>query len=236
MFDMIAFDADDTLWDNNSIYIQAEERFKLILAKYHLPEAWETEIQTTDTRNLPLYGYGVKSFILSLLETAIRVTNKRISVDDIQTILGFAREMLSTEVQVIEHVEATLQKIAASHRLILITKGDLSHQQLKIERSGLRPYFHEIIVVAEKTVDAYADILEKHNISPERFIMVGDSMRSDILPVLELGGWAIFVPNELTWAHEKKAPPQGFEGRYFEVDTFGMLPSLLEELEARHAT
>jgi putative hydrolase of the HAD superfamily len=233
MFDLIAFDADDTLWDNNFIYLTAEEKFKHILEKYQLPDALDPLIQATESRNLPLYGYGVKSFVLSLLETAIQATNEHISTADIRTILGFAREMLSTEVQLLNNVESTLQQLAGSHRLILITKGDLSHQQIKIDQSGLRSYFHEIHVVAEKTTDSYGEILKKHRIAPERFLMVGDSMRSDILPVLELGGCAIYVPNDLTWVHEKQPPPQGLEGRYHEVAHLGLLPELLKQIETQ---
>lgn len=233
MFDLIAFDADDTLWENNLLYLQARDRYIQILAKYALAVSIEDRLEETEVGNLGYYGYGVMSFVLSLVEAAIEMTGGRVSAEDIAAILAIGKEMITTEVRLYANVEATLREISGRYRLILITKGDLAHQQSKVAQSGLSQYFQEVVVVAVKNREIYTGILEKQGVSPERFLMVGDSIRSDMQPVLELGGWGVFVPNENTWTHEKSAPPQGYPDRFFELDHLGLLPALLQRIEGK---
>jgi putative hydrolase of the HAD superfamily len=230
MFDLIAFDADDTLWENNALYLQARDRFKDILAKYPLSASVEERLEETEVANLKYFGFGAMSFILSMIETGVDITAGQVSAADIKAIVAIAKDMIAAEVRLYEDSEPTLAQLSRQQRLILITKGDLLHQQSKVERSGLRSYFQAVEVVADKTPAVYTALLDKYGVSPAHFLMVGDSMRSDMLPVLGLGGFAVFVPNADTWTHEKMEPPQGFEGRFFELERLSQLPDLLAQL------
>ena len=231
MFDLIAFDADDTLWENNALYLQSRDRCKDILAKYTLTGPFEERLDETEVGNLQYFGYGAMSFILSMIETAVEITGEQVSAADIRAIVAIAKNMIAAEVRLYDDSEPTLRQLARQQRLILITKGDLLHQQSKVERSGLRSFFQAVEVVADKTPAVYAALLDKYGVAPARFLMVGDSMRSDMLPVLGLGGYAVFVPNTDTWSHEKMAPPQGYSGRFFELERLSQLPDLLAQLE-----
>ena len=164
MFDLIAFDADDTLWENNLLYLQVRDRYIQILAKYELAVSIEDFVEETEVHNLGYYGYGVMSFILSLIEAAIKMTGGRVSAEDIAAILAIGKEMITTEVRLYANVEATLRELSGRYRMILITKGDLAHQQSKVSRSGLQQYFEEVVVVPVKNREIYAGILEKHGI------------------------------------------------------------------------
>src|SRR6266540_2913917 len=186
MFDVIAFDADDTLWHNEPIYRGAQRQVLDILAHYHDQEWIERRMYETEIRNLEHYGYGIKGFTLSMIETAIELT----------------REMFKAPVELLDGVEETLTKLAASHELMLITKGDLFEQQAKIARSGLSGHFGKIEIVPVKIRETYQSIVARHEISPDRFLMVGNSIRSDVLPVIEMGGRAVHIPYETTWEHE----------------------------------
>src|SRR6266508_4326118 len=190
MFDVIAFDADDTLWHNEPIYRGAQRQVLDILAHYHDQEWIERRMYETEIRNLEHYGYGIKGFTLSMIETAIELTEGRISGDE------------------------TLTKLAASHELMLITKGDLFEQQAKIARSGLSGHFGKIEIVPVKIRETYQSIVARHEISPDRFLMVGNSIRSDVLPVIEMGGRAVHIPYETTWEHEI-VPEEELAGREF---------------------
>lgn len=227
MYDLIAFDADDTLWENNILYLQMQERVKKLLSIYPGQDDFDHCLAETESRNLQYFGYGVMSFVLSMVETAVKITGGRVSGAEIESIVTIAKEMISGEVILYPQVEPTLRALSSRYRMILITKGDLLHQQSKVDRSGLKPYFSDVHVVVEKNPETYSEILVKHGIPASRFLMVGDSMRSDILPVLELGGAAVFVPNGDTWTHERREKPAGFDGRLHEVDHFSMLTELL---------
>ncbi|MBM4429367.1 MAG: HAD family hydrolase [Chloroflexi bacterium] len=231
MFDVIAFDADDTLWHNERLYINAQARLVQLLAQYHSPEWISGRLYHTEMRNLQHFGYGVKAFALSMIETAIELTEGRISGRDIQTLITTAKEMLSADVELLDHVAETIPQLAARYPLMLITKGDLVDQERKIARSGLGPYFRHVKVVSDKTRLGYERLLREHSIVPERLIMVGNSLRSDILPILELGGIAVYVPYVTTWAHEVAKPPAAGQPGYFLIEHLGMLPALLEQLE-----
>ncbi len=230
-FDLIGFDADDTLWQNERYYNEAQTRFAQLLSHYH-PEEWVRErLYETETRNIQHFGYGVKAFALSMIETAVELTEGRISGQDIKTLVEVAREMLDAEVELLPQVREAIHLLAKTHRLALITKGDLLDQERKIERSGLGQYFQDVEIVSHKTPAAYAQFLKKLSIPAERFLMVGNSLRSDILPVLQLGGSAVHIPYGSTWQHEQAdTPPMGTPG-FQAVSEFGQIPTLIALLE-----
>jgi putative hydrolase of the HAD superfamily len=227
-FDVIAFDADDTLWHNESLYAATQDRFKDMLAPYHSPEMVEKALYETEMRNLQLFGYGIKAFALSMIETAIELTDGKISGQELKVVVDQARWMLETDIQVFEHVEEVLGELAGTHDLMLITKGDLLDQEGKIARSGLGDHFRYVEIVSDKTREIYATILARHQIDPPRFLMVGNSMRSDILPVLELGGQAVYIPHHLTWAHEHATPTEERHNGFYELEHIGQLLNFLK--------
>jgi putative hydrolase of the HAD superfamily len=232
MFDLIAFDADDTLWENETHYEQAREQFHQILNTYTIPANLEKLLDDIENRNIPYFGYGVSSFVFSLIETAILATDRQIKADDIQRILDISRSMLDKEIDLYELVEPTLLRLSQSYPLMLITKGDLLHQQNKLARSGLGTYFQHVEVVADKTREIYAAILAKHRVEPARFLMVGNSMRSDILPVLELGGRAIYIPGRISWSHEHGDLPEAFAKHFVELENLGQIADWIQSISA----
>jgi putative hydrolase of the HAD superfamily len=230
MIEIIAFDADDTLWHNESLYTITQERFARLLSSYRDSESIHQELYETEKRNLKLFGYGIKGFTLSMIETAIEITDGQICGEDIQTILDYSKEMLQASVKILDHVEEVLSQLASSYPLMLISKGDLFDQETKLARSGLSDYFQTVEIVSEKTPAVYENILLKNDLQVDRFLMVGNSLRSDILPVLALGGQAVYIPYHTTWAHEvveDELPPSP---NYHELDHIGQLPGLLDEL------
>lgn len=231
LFDVIAFDADDTLWQNERLYVEAQAHFAGLLSHYHPVEWIKERLYETEARNIQHFGYGIKSFALSMIETAVELTEGRISAGDIRTLIDLAKGMLSADVQLLDHVADTIPPLAAGHRLMIITKGDLLDQEAKVHRSGLGGYFQDIEVVSHKNRQSYERVLKRHDLSPARFLMIGNSMRSDILPVLELGGSAIYVPYELTWQHEAATPPPEGHPGYYAIEHLGHLPALLERIE-----
>ncbi len=230
-YEMIAFDADDTLWANERLYVDAQTQFKQLLAHYHSPEWIDARLYQTEMRNLAHFGYGIKAFALSMIETAIELTEGRIAGRDVQTIIDLARGMLAADVELLDYVAETIPAVAATHPLMLITKGDLRDQEGKIARSGLAPYFRHVEIVSDKRRDDYAAILAHYGVDPARFMMIGNSLRSDILPVLELGASAVYVPAPLTWAHEAAEPPPDGQPGYYQLTHLGQLPDLLARLE-----
>jgi putative hydrolase of the HAD superfamily len=230
-FDVIAFDADDTLWENERLYASAQARLVELLARYHPPEWIHERLYRTEMRNLEHFGYGIKAFALSMIETAVGLTDGQISGVELQRLIDMAKEMLHAKVDVMEHVTETLTQLKTTHTLMLLTKGDLFEQENKIVRSGLQNCFRYIEIVSKKTLPVYKNLLEKHSIDPKRFLMVGNSLRSDILPLLELGAHAIYIPHELTWQHEQSDPPPAERAGYHQLEHIGQLPALLESLE-----
>jgi putative hydrolase of the HAD superfamily len=214
MFEVIAFDADDTLWHNEPIYRGAQSQALDILAHYHDRDWIERRMYETEIRNLEHYGYGIKGFTLSMIETAIELTEGRIGGAEIGRIIELTREMFKAPVELLDGVEETLATLADSHELMLITKGDLFEQQAKIARSGLARHFGKIEIVPVKIRETYQTIVARHEISPHRFLMVGNSIRSDVLPVIEMGGRAVHIPYETTWEHEI-VPEEELAGREF---------------------
>lgn len=228
--DYIAFDADDTLWHNETIFKLTHEKFAQLLSPYHSPDWIEQKLFETEMRNLSDFGYGIKGFTLSMIETAIQLTEERITGREIHEIIDYARNMVKAPVVLLDHVADTLPRLAQKFRLLLITKGDLFDQESKIARSGLDHYFSHIEIVTKKTTDAYAAIFNKRNIRPPQLLMVGNSLKSDILPILQLGGRGVFIPYPLCWEHEKLDPAElePFHQNLFQLEHMGQLPGLLD--------
>jgi len=224
----IGFDADDTLWHNETIFQQVHGRLADLLAHYHDSETVERTLFATEMRNLELYGYGIKGFTLSAIETAIALTAGKIRSDEVRQILALGREMLSHPVELLDGADEILASLAGRHRLVLITKGDLRDQERKLERSGLASRFHHVEIVSEKDERTYAKILRRHAIAPERFLMVGNSLKSDILPVLAVGGSAAHLPYHLTWEHERVESAPSAPGRFFPISSWRELPAAIE--------
>ncbi len=232
MFQLVAFDADDTLWHNETVYHETLARFQDLLAGYVDAHALEEALFQTEMRNLPYFGYGLKSYILSMIETAVEITGGRVRADELGRLVDFARDMAQAEVRLLENVRDTVAQLASRYDLMIITKGDLLDQEAKLTRSGLHEYFRYFETVADKDSKRYAGLLARYGVEPRAFVMVGDSMRSDVLPVLELGGTAIYVPYPVRWAHEAAEPPA--DARYHPLEHIGQLPDLLERLEREH--
>jgi putative hydrolase of the HAD superfamily len=229
-FDLIAFDADDTLWHNEPFYSKAKLQFIEILAAYAPYETIEPRLDAVELRNLQDFGYGIKSFVLSMVEAAVDISAGRVTGSEIQAIVDIARRMLRADLELFEHVHETLAALAGQYPLMLITKGDQFEQELKIKRSGVDHYFHSIEIIGDKDSRSYRLLLAKYNLDPGRFLMVGNSLRSDILPVLELGGVAVYIPYEHTWSHENSeftSEPKA----YYELENIGQLPALVARLE-----
>src|SRR3712207_5703803 len=202
---VIAFDGDDTLWHNETLFSMTQDRFRALLTRHmDLPShEIDARLIATERRNLTVYGYGIKGFVLSMVETAIQITEGRIPAKDIQAILDFGRAMLEHPVELIEGAEEVLHSLRArDHELWLVTKGDLFDQESKIARSGLSSLFDRIEIVSEKDEAMYRRLLERRGVGPEEFAMVGNSLRSDVLPVIAVGSHAVHVPYAITWAHE----------------------------------
>ena len=228
MFDVIGFDADDTLWHNESIFTITQEKFRAILHS-HNTELVNKTLSSTQIKNLKLFGYGIKGFILSMVETSIELTNGEIKGNEIQKIIDFGREMLANPIELLPHVQEVIEDLSRKYRLLLITKGDLIDQETKIARSGLAEYFTGVEIVSDKNSETYEKILSRHEITASRFIMIGNSMRSDIVPIVQIGGHAVHIPYFSTWEHEQMHPyidPKNFK----QLKHIGLLPGLIEEM------
>jgi putative hydrolase of the HAD superfamily len=214
---VIGFDADDTLWHNEVIFEQVHRRFCELLGRYHDAETVERTLYATEMRNLELYGYGIKGFMLSSIETAIELTKGEIRAEEIRTLIGLGREMMQHPVEVLDGVSDVLTSLAGEHRLLLITKGDLRDQERKLVKSGLARFFDGIEIVSDKNEASYLSALKRHGVRTSEFLMVGNSLRSDIAPVLALGGSAVHIPYPLTWEHERNVALPDAPGRFFEL-------------------
>lgn len=230
MIEVIAFDADDTLWHNESLYSLTQEQFAALLTPYCDPGTVEQRLYQTEMRNLQYYGYGIKSFTLSMIETAIDLSAGQIRGSEIQQIIDFARRMLREPIQLLPGVAETVAALAETYRLMVITKGDLFDQESKVARSGLGDRFFAVEVVSVKNAEVYRALLDKHEIAPEHFLMVGNSLPSDVLPVAEIGGQAVHVPYHITWQHEAGAVDAVTRQNYIELEDIRQLPALLRRL------
>ncbi|MBX2897259.1 MAG: HAD family hydrolase [Cyclobacteriaceae bacterium] len=200
---VIAFDADDTLWHNEAFFQETEKKFFELLENYLPQHTTARELLKTEIDNLPLYGYGIKAFMLSMIETAMRVTNHTIPNEAIERIIGYGKEMLNMPVAVMDGVEEVLTQLKGRYRLVLATKGDLLDQERKLKKSGLEKYFHHIEIMSEKKEADYQKLIKHLDIAAAEFAMVGNSLKSDVMPVLALGAHGFHIPYHVTWAHER---------------------------------
>lgn len=199
---VIAFDADDTLWINEYHYRKAETRFGILMERYTTSEEANLILLKKEKQNLPLLGYGSKAFIISLVESGIEISDGSITSEEIKKLIEIGKQTIGKPIELLPEVESVLADLSSKFPLILATKGDLKEQESKIERSGLEKYFSHIEIMSEKNRESYLKIVKRYGINPENFLMIGNSFKSDILPVLEIGGNAIYIPSEITWAHE----------------------------------
>ena len=199
---VIGFDADDTLWVNETYFRDAEQEFAKLLSQFETPNKIDQELFKMEMQNLPLYGYGVKGFVLSMVEMAVELSNNTVSAETITDILNIGKAMINKPVELLDGVETVLQKLSINYKLILATKGDLLDQERKLEKSGLLNYFHHIEVLSEKEEANYSRLLNHLDIKPSEFLMVGNSLKSDILPLINIGAQAVHVPFHTTWQHE----------------------------------
>ncbi|SNS39855.1 putative hydrolase of the HAD superfamily [Sphingomonas laterariae] len=226
---LVGVDADDTLWHNETIFRLTHQRFNALLAEFADAETIETRLAEVERRNLALYGYGAKGFTLSMLETALEISDQRAPAHVIAEIVAAGREMMAHPIDPLPGVRAALEALAAEQRLVLITKGDLFHQEQKLAASGLGGLFHGVEVVSEKTADAYVRAFARHGGTAETSLMAGNSVKSDILPALAAGAHAALIPYPLVWAHEAAEPPVDHP-RYRELATLSELPGWIAEL------
>ena len=222
----IGFDADDTLWHSERFFRITQERFVGLLEDYGDHEIIKRGLLDVERRNLRLYGYGVKGFTLSLVETAIELTEGRIDARGISKILAWGRDMLTHSVEPLPGVRDVLQDLVDQFELVLITKGDLFDQERKVAQSGLAEFFSTVEIVSEKDAAVYQRIFGSHSASIERSVMVGNSMRSDVLPMLEAGGWAVHIPYEITWEHELADDPDDTK-KMLRISSMSELPGVL---------
>ncbi len=234
---LVAFDADDTLWRSQEYFDEAQAQFEAIMASYIDLDRSDVSarLYATESRNIAIFGYGAKGMTLSMLETAITLTNERITAADLQRIVCLGKSVLEHPVDLLPGIREVVEVVAAQHRIILITKGDLFHQEAKVARSGLADLFTRIEIVSEKDSKTYARVLRECETSAEHFVMIGNSMRSDIEPVLALGGRGIYMPYHSTWAHEAVTTRSCDPTQVTEVIQPSEIPAALEQLALRTA-
>lgn len=225
---VIGFDADDTLWVNETYFRDAEHKFAKLLQQYETPNRIEQELFKMEIKNLPTYGYGVKGFVLSMVEMAIELSNNNVSNTTISKILKIGKEMLNKPVDLLDGVEEVLQVLSKKYKLIVATKGDLLDQERKLEKSGLLDYFHHIEVLSDKKEENYSKLLNHLDIKPSEFLMIGNSLKSDILPLINIKANAIHIPFHTTWAHEEIKESEKINKDY---KTIGNLLELLPILD-----
>ena len=226
---LVGFDADDTLWHNERFFRLTQERFADLLRDYADPDPLMARLLAAEKRNLGHYGYGIKGFVLSMIETAIDVTEERVPASVIAELLAAGQDMLRHPIELLPHAAEAVKAASADHPVVLITKGDLLDQERKLAQSGLGDLFDGVEIVSEKSASVYARIFAAHGTPPDRAMMVGNSMRSDVVPVVGIGGWGVHVPHGLEWEIEA-APAPDNAPRFRVLDDLGGLPDLLREL------
>jgi putative hydrolase of the HAD superfamily len=230
MFDEIALDADDTLWENESYYTGAKDRFVELISRYADRQVVEHRLSEIEIFNIRYYGYGIKSFVLSMIEAAIEISDDQVSAAEIHHLIELAKEVLSAKVKLFDHVEDTLARLSNEYTLMLITKGEQWEQERKINHSGLVKYFRYVEIVGDKNEAAYQALLAKYQIPAGRFLMVGNSLKSDILPVLKIGGRAVYIPYAHTWSHELEIGEGDDHLHYDELESIFQLPDFIRAL------
>ena len=225
----IGFDADDTLWENLRFYDETESRLLDILSPYADGRDISAELLQAERKNLKFYGYGIKGFTLSMIDTALSVTGGQVSGEVIASILAAGREMLTHPIETLPHVRETLDALAGGHRLVLITKGDLFDQERKVAQSGLGDYFAAVEIVSEKSVKTYERVFAMHGPGPEHAMMVGNSLKSDIVPAIDAGSWGVHVPHALSWELDHAEAPETAP-RFRQIAHLGQLRSLIDDI------
>jgi putative hydrolase of the HAD superfamily len=239
MLKLIGFDGDDTLWRSEDYYRRANDEFAVIVGRHvdlgdsHVHET----MLATERRNLKLFGYGAKGMTLSMVETAIAITEARISVDEIHQLVEIGKRVLQHPVELLPGIREAVEEVAKHYAVVLITKGDLFHQEKKVAQSGLADLFRRIEIVSEKDAATYLRVLSEFDLKPEQFAMVGNSLRSDIEPVVRLGGWGVHLPYHVTWAHELENGLREEErSRMITVETPSTIPAAVAKLRELAAT
>ncbi|MEP4197133.1 MAG: HAD family hydrolase [Aliishimia sp.] len=222
----IAFDADDTLWHNERFFQLTQTHFAHLLADYTDRETLMARLLEAERRNLGRYGFGIKGFVLSMIETAIDVTEQRVPASVIAQLLQAGQDMLVHPIELLPHAKETVKALAGRYKLLMITKGDLLDQERKLAQSGLGELFDHVEIVSAKTPDVYTSIFNTHADGPSKAMMVGNSMRSDVVPAVDIGAWGVFVPHGIEWEIEKADPPLGAT-RYRTIEDLGALPDLI---------
>ncbi|MEH6520228.1 HAD family hydrolase [Sulfitobacter sp.] len=224
----IGFDADDTLWHNERYFRLTQDHFAELLADHTESDTLMGRLLAAERRNLPHYGFGIKGFTLSMIETAIEVTDGRVPASVISQILDAGRDMLSHSVDLLPHAAQTIQTLRSDYKVLVITKGDLLDQERKLAQSGLRDLFHGIEIVSAKTPEAYTRIFAQHGTGADQGLMVGNSMASDVIPMIDAGGWGVFAPHGLSWAIEHATAPE--HPKFHEITNLGNLPDLIKSI------
>ena len=227
----IAFDADDTLWHNECFFRLTQERFVRLLADHAEPAHLEDRLLAAERRNLGRYGFGIKGFVLSMIETAVEVTDDRVPASVIRQIIEAGHEMLAHPIELLPQARETVEALTDDFTILLITKGDLLDQERKLAQSGLGDLFDGVEIVSDKTAGVYSRIFDRHGGGADRAMMVGNSLKSDVVPVIEAGGWGVHVPHGLVWALEHADPPEGHP-RFREIESLGALPQVIRTLPA----
>ncbi|MGH1331915.1 MAG: HAD family hydrolase [Paracoccaceae bacterium] len=231
MITTVGFDADDTLWQNEHLFRMTQKRFAELLADFTEADHLAERLLAAERRNLGHYGFGIKGFVLSMIETAIEVTDQKVPASVIADLIAAGQEMLHHPIELLPHAFEAVEALAQSHKIILITKGDLLDQERKLAQSGLGEMFHGVEIVSDKKPQIYAEIFARHGTGPEAAMMVGNSMKSDVIPPIEAGGWGVYIPHGLTWELEHAAAPQA-SARFHEIENLGKLAALIEKIEA----
>ncbi|MEZ5831077.1 MAG: HAD family hydrolase [Dongiaceae bacterium] len=225
----IGFDADDTLWHSERVFRLTEERFAAMLSDYVDAEGLSRRLLETEKRNLDFYGFGRKGFVLSMIETAIDVTEGKVPTSILRDLIDLGRDMAAHPIEILPDVRETLEQVATGFRIVLITKGDLLDQEQKLARSGLGDLFHAVEIVSDKSSATYRRLFTRHGDGPEHGMMVGNSLKSDVVPAIEAGSWGVFIPHPLTWALEHIAAPRDAP-RFRKIERIGELTGLLDRL------
>lgn len=238
MYKLIAFDGDDTLWHNEPLFREAHVQLREMLGHYVDPEQVDDRLYQAELANLSIYGYGVTGFTLSMIETAIELSDRKISAEDIHKLAEIGKSMLRAPTRIIDGAVEVLRRYAENprYKVVLITKGDLIAQQLKIDRSGFEDLFDGIEIVSEKDPLTYRNIFGRYGVEPEQAVMIGNSMKSDILPVLACGGTAIHIPYEITWVHEMVDQTEIDNDKVITAESIADVPEIIEKLEQQMAS
>ncbi|MCL6282792.1 HAD family hydrolase [Ruegeria sp. 2012CJ41-6] len=226
---LVGFDADDTLWHNERFFQLTQDRFADLLADHAERDHLMDRLLAAERRNLGRYGYGIKGFVLSMIETALEVTEDRVPASAIRELIEAGHEMLAHPIELLPHAAEAVAAVADTHRVVLVTKGDLLDQERKLAQSGLGDLFDAVEIVSEKTAEVYADLFARHGEGAERAMMVGNSIRSDVAPVIQVGGWGVHVPHALLWDLERAETPDQ-AARFHELPDLSGLPELVRVL------